>query len=162
NTLRAHRFDGVTTQQFSVIETPLFVNGQFVPPTSSPLDAFPNVPPVSLLPASRETIWQVDPLLHTPTFFFQALQAERQLPRHTTLTAGAYYLHITHVIRARDINQPLPGTITAANANGIRPFGNVGEIYQYEATASYNQEQIFVNLNSRLTKSISFFVSYNW
>jgi len=162
NTLQAHRFDGVTTQQFSVSETPLFVNGQFVPPVSSPLDAFPNVPTVSSLPQSQTTRWQVDPLLHTPTFMFQALQLERQLPRHTTLTAGAYYLHIAHVIRARDINQALPGTITADNANGLRPFGNVGEIYQYEATGSFNQEQIFVNLNSRFSKRITFFASYNW
>jgi len=162
NTLQANRFNGVTTQQYSVSETPLFVNGQFVPPVSSPLDAFPNVPPVNTLPQSQTTRWQVDPLLHTPTFLFQALQIERQLPRRTTLTAGAYYLHITHVIRARDLNQPLPGTITATNANGIRPYGNVGEIYQYEATASFNQEQIFVNVNSRLTKAISFVASYNW
>jgi hypothetical protein len=162
NTLRAHRFDGVTTQQFSVSETPLFVNGQFVPPTISALDAFPGVPPTSLLPPSHETRWQVDPLLHTPTFFFQALQLERQLPRHTTLTAGGYYLHITHVIRARDINQPLAATITATNPDGLRPFGNVGEIYQYESTASYNQEQIFINLNSRFSKAITFFASYNW
>jgi len=162
NTLQAHRFNGTTTQQFQVTETPLFINGQFVPPVASALDAFPNVPPVNLLPQSRQIIWQVDPLLHTPTFFFQALQVERQLPRHTTLTTGAYYLHITHVIRARDINQPLPGTITANNPQGLRPFGNIGEIYQYESNASYNQEQIFVNLNSRFNKAVSFFLSYNW
>jgi hypothetical protein len=78
------------------------------------------------------------------------------------LTAGGYYLHIAHVIRARDINQPLPGTITEMNPDGLRPFGNVGEIYQYEATASFNQEQIFVNLNSRFSKAITFFASYNW
>jgi hypothetical protein len=162
NTLQAHRFNGTTTQQYNVTETPLFINGQVVPPVPSALDAFPNVPPVSLLPQSRQIIWQVDPQLHTPTFFFQALQLERQLPRHTTLTTGAYYLHIAHVIRARDINQPLPGTITANNPQGVRPFGNVGQIYQYEANAAYNQEQIFVNLNSRFNKAISFFVSYNW
>jgi Carboxypeptidase regulatory-like domain len=162
NTLLARRFDGVTTQQFSVSETPLFVNGQFIPPAASPLDAFPNLPPVSALTPAQQIVWRVDPLLHTPTFFFQALQLERQLPRHTTLTAGGYWLHITHVIRARDINQPIPGTITSTNPNGIRPFGNVGEIYQYESTGSFNQEQFFVNVNSRVTKSISFFASYNW
>jgi hypothetical protein len=162
NRLQANRFDGITTKQFSVSETPLFVDGQFVPPVSSPLDAFPNVPPVNTLPASQTIRWQVDPLLHTPTFFFQALQMERQLPRRTTLTAGAYYLHITHAIRARDINQPLPGSITATNADGIRPFGNVGEIYQYESTGSFNQEQIFVSVNSRFSKAITFFASYNW
>src|SRR5436190_7141011 len=162
NTLQANRFNGVSTQQFSLSETPLFVNGQFVPPVSSPLDAFPNVPPVSSLPPSQTIRWQVDPLLHTPTFIFEAMQIERQLPRRTTLTAGAYYLHITHAIRARDINQPLPGSITATNANGIRPFGNVGEIYQYESTGSFNQEQIFISVNSRFSKSISFVANYNW
>ena len=162
NTLQAHRFDGITTLQYNVTETPLFVGGQFVPPVPSPLDAFPNVPPANSLPSSRQIVWQVDPQLHTPTFFFQAVQIERQLPRHTTLTAGGYFLHIAHVIRARDINQPLPGTITKDNPEGVRPFGAVGQIYQYEATASYNQEQIFVNLNSRFNKAISFFVSYNW
>jgi hypothetical protein len=161
NTLQANRFNGVSTQQFSVSETPLFVNGQFVPPVGSPLDAFPNVPPTSSLPPSQAIKWQVDPLLHTPTFIFEALQMERQLPRRTTLTAGAYYLHITHAIRARDINQPLPGSITATNANGIRPNGNVGEIYQYESTGSFNQEQIFISVNSRFSKSITFFASYN-
>ena len=162
NTLQAHRFNGTTTQQYNVTETPLFINGQFVPPVPSALDAFPNVPLVSILPQSRQIIWQVDPHLHTPTFFFQALQLERQLPRHTTLTTGAYYLHIAHVIRARDLNQPLPGSITVNNPQGLRPYGNIGEIYQYEASASYNQEQIFVNLNSRFNKAISFFLSYNW
>jgi hypothetical protein len=162
NTLQANRFNGVNTQQYSVSETPLFVNGQFVPPVSSPLDAFPNVPPVSSLPQSQTIKWQVDPLLHTPTFIFEALQIERQLPRRTTLTAGAYYLHITHAIRARDINQPLPGSITATNANGIRPFGNVGEIYQYESTGSFNQEQIFISVNSRFSKAITFVANYNW
>jgi hypothetical protein len=162
NTLLAHRFDGLTTQQFTVSEAPLFVNGQFIQPASSPLDAFPNVPSLSTLTPSRQIVWRVDPSLHTPTFFFEALQLEQQLPRHTTLTTGAYWLHIAHVIRARDLNQPLPGTITPVNPDGVRPFGNVGEIYQYESNGSYNQEQLFINLNSRFNKSISFFASYNW
>ena len=162
NTLLARRFDGATTQQFTVSEAPLFVNGQFIQPALSPLDAFPSVPSVSALTPSRQIVWRVDPLLHTPTFFFQALQLERQLPKRTTVTTGAYWLHIAHVIRARDINQPLPGTITSTNAEGVRPFGNVGEIYRYESTGSFNQEQIFINLNSRLGKRISFFASYNW
>jgi hypothetical protein len=162
NTLLARRFDGVTTQQFTVSETPLFVNGQLIPPTASPLDAFPIIPAIGALTPSRQIVWRVDPLLHTPTFFFQALQLEQQLPRHTTLTIGGYWLHIAHVIRARDINQPLPGTITSTDPDGVRPFGSVGEIYQYESTGSFNQEQLFVNVNSRLSKSISFFASYNF
>ncbi|PYS36493.1 MAG: hypothetical protein DMF75_00825 [Acidobacteria bacterium] len=162
NTLLARRFDGVTTRQFTISETPLFVNGQLIQPAASPLDAFPSLPSISALTQSRQITWRVDPSLHTPTFFFESLQLERQLPKHTTLTTGAYWLHIAHVIRARDINQPLPGSITVTNPDGVRPLGSVGEIYQYESTGSFNQEQIFVNVNSRLSKSISFFASYNW
>src|SRR5439155_27097482 len=43
NTLLARRFDGATTQQFTVSEAPHFVNGQFIQPALSPLDAFPSV-----------------------------------------------------------------------------------------------------------------------
>src|SRR5262249_22323936 len=99
---------------------------------------------------------------HTPTSFWESLQIARQLPRHTTLIVAGYFLHIAHVIRARDLNQPLPGTITGMNPDGVRPFGAVGEIYQYESTASYNQEQINVNLNNRLNNSVSFSLNYSW
>ena len=50
NTLQANRFNGVNQQQFFVSEVPLYnSNGQFVSPTASPLDTFPNVPSVTSL-----------------------------------------------------------------------------------------------------------------
>ena len=38
-------------------------------------------------------------------------EIERQLPHNFTVSLGTYAVRILHVIRARDINAPLPGTI---------------------------------------------------
>src|SRR5262249_44087975 len=147
-----------------VSELPLYNQaGQFVGPTPTALDFFPNVPPAitqNLIP-SRQVTWKVVSDLHTPTVYMGGAQVERQLPYRFTLFAGVFSFHIQHVIRARDINAPLPGTITQANPIGIRPFGNVGEIYQYESTASFDQNQIFIGFNNRFNRAITFFSSYS-
>ncbi len=88
-------------------------------------------------------------------------QVERQLPKRFTLFAGLFLIRIQHVIRARDINAPLPGSITAANPGGVRPFGNVGEIYQYESSGRFNQNQLFIGFNNRFSRALTFFSSYS-
>ena len=74
------------------------------------------VPSVAGIPATQQTIWQVDPNLQIPTVFVVGTQVERQLPRNITMFVGFYNIRIIHVIRARDVNAPLPGTITRADA----------------------------------------------
>ncbi|MBA3257295.1 MAG: TonB-dependent receptor, partial [Pyrinomonadaceae bacterium] len=161
STLQANRFNGVNQQQFFVSETPLFVNGQFVPPTLSPLDFFPNVPPLIGLNTARQITWRIPDNLQAPIVYLGGLQVERQLPHRFTMFAGLFVNQIQHVVRARDINAPLPGSITATNPNGLRPFGNVGEIYQYESSGRFNQRQLFIGFNNRFNRSISFFSSYS-
>jgi hypothetical protein len=162
NTLQAHRLNGINEQQFSVKENLLYdPNGQFVPPVATPLDAFPNIPSVAGLAASRQQVWRVASDLRTPTFYGGGVQVERQLPYKFTMFAGIFVLQIQHVIRARDINAPLAGSITTANPNGIRPFGNVGDIYQYESSGRYNQNQIYIGFNNRFSPTISFFGNYS-
>src|SRR5688572_16662879 len=68
--------------------------------------------------------------------------------------AGLFMMKIQHVIRARDINAPIPGTL------GVRPFGNVGDIYQYESSGRFNMKQLFIGFNNRFSRMISFFSSY--
>ncbi|MBA3515272.1 MAG: carboxypeptidase regulatory-like domain-containing protein [Pyrinomonadaceae bacterium] len=161
STLQANRFNGVNQRQFFVSETPLFVNGQFVPPTLGPLDAFPNLPPLMGLTASRQVTWRIADNLQAPVVYLGGLQVERQLPHRFTMFAGLFVNQIQHVIRARDINAPLPGSITQANPDGLRPFGNVGEIYQYESSGRFNQRQLFIGFNNRFNRSVSFFSSYS-
>src|SRR6185295_7503847 len=72
--------------------------------------------------------------------------------RNITMFVGFYNIHITHVIRARDINAPLPFTITELTPNGIRPDQTKGEVNVYEASGIFNQRQFFVGFNSRLSR----------
>ena len=156
NTLQANRFNGINQQQFVVSEIPLYgAGGQFIPPLPTPLDAFPNVPSPALLSAlGRQITWRVADDLQAPVVYLGGTQVERQLPKRFTLFAGWYLIRIQHVIRARDINAPIPGT------NGIRPFGPVGEIYQYESSGRFNQNQLFIGFNNRFSRKLSFFSSY--
>lgn len=166
NTLNANRFNGSTQQQFFVTERPIYdtLNGNvvFVPPAPSALDAFPNVPPTAILElAPRQVTWQVADDIQSPTVYVAGAQVERQLPHRTTLFAGFYTVHVQHVIRARDINAPLPGSITPLDPNGTRPFGNVGEIYQYESSGRFDQNQLFIGFNNRFNRTISFSANYS-
>src|SRR5439155_26937740 len=88
-------------------------------------------------------------------------QKERQLPHNFTLSVGIYALRILHVIRARDINAPLPGSITTLTPNGVRPIAGAGDIYQYEATGKYRQAQVFIGFNSRLNPQFSLSGNYS-
>ena len=65
---------------------------------------------------------------------------------------GFYNIRIIHVIRARDVNAPLPFTITELTPNGIRPDPTKGDIYRYEASGQFNQRQFFIGFNSRLSR----------
>jgi hypothetical protein len=159
NTLQANRFNGVNQQQFFVSEVPLYnASGVFVEPVSSPLDTLDfnhAIPLSSLNAAGRQITWQVADNLQAPVVYLGGTQVERQLPKRFTLFAGVFLIRIQHVIRARDINAPIPGT------NGTRPFGNVGEIYQYESSGRFNQNQLFIGFNNRFSRALTFFSSYS-
>src|SRR6185295_6555165 len=159
-------FNGVNQQQFFVSEIPLYTaDGQYVAPIpppvgapGSPLDTydFTQAPALnSLLNTFRQTTWQVADDLQAPVVYLGGTQVERQLPKRFTLFAGVFLIRIQHVIRARDINAPIPGT------NGERPFGPVGEIYQYESSGRFNQNQLFIGFNNRFSRALTFFSSYS-
>jgi hypothetical protein len=161
NTLQANRFNGSGTQQFFVSERALYESGIYVPPAPTPLDVFPALPStVALNLVGRQITWRVADDLQTPTVYLGGVQIERQLPYKFTAFVGFYTQHIRHVIRARDINAPLPGSITATNPNGTRPLGNIGEIYQYESSGRWDSNQVFFGFNNRFNRTISFSSSY--
>jgi hypothetical protein len=162
STLQTVRFNGVNVIQTQVTE-PFDKNSA---PTVAEQQA-PNVaaiynilnqwsptavPNVSGVPLTQQAVWQVDPNLQIPTVYVVGTQVERQLPRNITMFVGFYNIRITHVIRARDVNAPLPGTITDLTRNGIRPDPTQGDINRYEASGQFNQRQFFVGFNSRLSR----------
>jgi hypothetical protein len=183
NTLRANRFNGVNEQQFILRETALFQcqtvaiinpaaacvtsgggNGQLVytpPAATSPLDSFPNVGPLTGAGLTRSATWRVASDLRTPTIYAGGAQIERQLPYKFTMFAGVFLLQLQHVLRARDLNATLPGSITSATPNGVRPLGNIGHVYQVESSGRINQQQIFVGFNNRFNRRLTFFANYS-
>ncbi len=163
NTLQANRFNGVNVIQTSIIEPfenqPPGVIEQQLPNVAAVYSVLNQwsptaVPSVTGLSATQETIWQVDPNIQIPTVWVLGTQVERQLPRNMTMFIGFFNLRIVHVIRARDVNAPLPGTITELTPNGIRPDPTRGEIYRYEASGQFNQRQFFIGFNSRFSRMI--------
>jgi hypothetical protein len=61
-----------------------------------------------------------------------------------------------HELIERDINAPLPGTyIPGKPQTGIRPYGNIGDIYNWETDGIINQNQILVNVNTRISSKVS-------
>lgn len=177
STLTANRYNGVNVQQTFVTE-PFFINpvtNQPAPPSVlqqqlpnvaaafSVLNQFSptTVPPVDGLSSTQQTTWQVDPNLQIPTVFVVGTQVERQLPRNVTMFVGFYNIRIVHVIRARDVNAPIPATITTLTPNGIRPDPTRGEEYRYEASGQLNQRQFFIGFNSRLSRAFTLSGNYN-
>jgi hypothetical protein len=162
NTLQANRLDGVTLIQTQVNEpfdrkkAPSLIEQSL--PNVSAIYSLLNqwsptaVPSLAGLPPTQKTIWQVDPNLQIPTVWVVGTQVERQLPRNLTMFVGFYNIHITHVIRARDVNAPLPFTLTELTPNGIRPDPTKGEVNRYEASGIFNQRQFFIGFNSRFSR----------
>src|ERR1041385_8306054 len=163
NTLQAHRFNGVSVLQTAIVEpfgdtSPSVLEQQL--PNVAPIYSILNqwsptaVPSVVGVSATQQTIWQVDPNLQAPSVWVLGTQMERQLPRNMTMFVGFFNLRITHVIRARDVNAPLPGTISDLTPNGIRPDPTKGDINRYEASGQFNQRQFFIGFNSRFSRMI--------
>ena len=149
STLQSNRFNGLNQQQF-IVTSPALLDT--IP--------FPGIPPTSQLAALPQITWRVSDDLQAPTVYTAGLQMERQLPMRTTMFVGLFTYHIRHVIRARDINAPLPGTFTTDPNTGVRPLGNIGEVYQYESSANFDMNQLFIGFNNRLSRNLSFFASY--
>jgi hypothetical protein len=151
STLLANRANGTNQQQF-IITDPAVLDA--VP--------FPGIPSTTALASLPQVTWRVADDLQAPTVYTTGLQMERQLPLRTTMFVGFFNFRIRHVIRARDINAPLPGTFTPGDpTSGVRPFGNVGDIYQYESSGNFVLKQLFVGFQNRLSRNISFFTSYS-
>src|SRR4029079_16825074 len=88
---------------------------QYIAPAAAGAwDSFPARPDISNLTPTQQITWRVADDLQAPVVYLAGTQAERQLPNLFTLCAGVFLVRIQHVIRARDINAPLPGSITAA------------------------------------------------
>ena len=141
-TLNAERLNGINQQQFIVI------NPNF----------FPNIPTPDVLEqfAVPVSIFRLNPNLQSPYTLQGVFSVERQLPHNITIATSYINVRTLHVLRTRPVNAPLPGTFNPLVPNsGIRPLGVNNNIFEYESTGRFNQNQFIVNLNSRFHRNFS-------
>jgi hypothetical protein len=122
-----------------------------------------NIPPAASLSSTSPLVNDIfDRNLRAPYIIQSAIGVERQLPFHTTLAVNYLNSRGVHLLRTRNINAPLDGTYTPLTPlSGIRPYGNAaGAIYQYESDGIMNQNQLVVNVNSRVNSNLSLFGYY--
>lgn len=87
---------------------------------------------------------------------------ERQLPRNTTLSLTYTNLRGVHTLLSRNINAPFPGTYDPlVPESGTRPFVG-GNIFRYESSGIFRQNQFIVNVNARVSRRLSLFGYYVW
>jgi len=148
-TLSAKRLNGVAQQQF-VVPSP---------------DFFPVVPDVATLTANRQpqAIREVDSKLQAPYMAQTAFSLERQLPKNMTMSVTYTNSIGVHTLRSRNINAPLPGTYNPAVPNsGVRPYPGVGNLYLYESSGRFRQNQVTANINSRISTKLNLFGFYSF
>jgi hypothetical protein len=145
--MQTERFNGTNQQQYLVTSTS--------PGAAAILGGFPTTPTLAQLEAFAvpQTIRRFAADLSTPYTLQTALSVERQLPNRSTLSINFVNARTLHVLRSRNINAPFPGT-------GVRPFAGQGNIFQYESSGSFNQQQLIVNLNNRLSTRFTLSANY--
>lgn len=156
--LQANRFDGVNQQQFLVTDPLTLGLSQFT------LDGVTNVPTVETLTAFArpQTTWRMSDDLQAPYTIQSSISLERQLPGNWTFSATFINSRSLHLLRARNINAPLPGTfIPGLPSSGVRPLGNLSNIYEYESSGRLNQNQLLLGIGNRLNRTFSIFARYS-
>ena len=76
------------------------------------------------------------------------ISVERQLPKNFTLAVSYINSRTNHLLRIRNLNTPQPIT-------GLRPFGVDRNVFEYESSGRFNQNQFIVNVSHRLSRNAS-------
>ncbi|HEY3936509.1 MAG TPA: carboxypeptidase regulatory-like domain-containing protein [Bryobacteraceae bacterium] len=155
--LNAYRYNGENQTAYLLSNPTTYNSGFTIAPALSDLQL-----------SNAEQRYQIDSHLHAPMLMQTVIGVERQLFNRTTLSFNFVNSRGVHELRTVDINAPLPGTYiydatgsgTVSNDSGIRPYGNIGDIYDYQSTGTYKQTQLMVGLNTTILKRLTLFSRY--
>jgi hypothetical protein len=145
--LQARRFNGVNQLQFLVTDPDILDDIIFTP------NGVSNVPTVTELSAFNQpqTTRIVSPDLQAPYTIQTALSVERQLPFKTTFSATYINAQTRRLLRSRNVNAPV---------GGVRPNPSADDIFQYESTGRFSQNQLIFNVRSNFVEGVSIFANY--
>ena len=66
-----------------------------------------------------------------------------------------------HLLRTRAINAPLPGTfVSGVPDSGVRPLGNNDNVFEYDSSGRFEQNQFIVNVTKNLKRNSSLIAYY--
>jgi len=150
-TLTANRLNGTNQQQFIVTDPAI-------------LNSFPSIPSIDTLTQFKTPvqIYQLAPDIQAPYTMQSAISVERVLPHNFTTSVTFSHARTLHLLRARAMNAPLPGTfIPAIPGSGVRPLG-VNNYFEYDSTGQFNQNQLIVTVGSRLSRNVNFNANYTY
>lgn len=118
-------------------------------------DFYPNIPPESYLSSfSQDQATRVlGPSIKSPYIQQLSVSLERQFFKNTTVSLTFTDVRGYRSLRSRNTNAPYPGT-------SVRPDPGAGNIFDYESTGHFRQQQFIVNLNSRLNRRFTLFGYY--
>jgi hypothetical protein len=158
-TLNTLRLNGISQQSFTV------QNPDFFPliPTPEQLITF----------AVPGSVYLLDKGLEAPYTLQSVISVEHGLPHNTTIAASYINVRTLHMLRTRPLNAPLPGTfIPGVPGSGIRPLNCADfippdinpstrcNIFGYESSGRFKQNQFIVNLNSRFHRNVTMTAYY--
>ena len=149
-TLTAERLNGMNQQQFIVTNNDI-------------LNLFPTVPPPSILTSFETplTIYQLASDIQAPYTMQSVISVEHQLS-HTLKVAVSYINARTlHLLRTRAVNAPLPGTfIPGVPDSGVRPMDTNENVFEYDSSGRFSQNQFIVNATKTLNRNSSLIAYY--
>jgi hypothetical protein len=159
--MQAQRVNGLNQAQL-VITNPAYC------PNSSGLTCL-NLPTQPCASANSQpnpnacSKYRIDPNLRAPYIMQTGVSLERQLTKSANLTVTYLDSRGVHALLVSNINAPEPGTYPPGdpfNAAAVRPFGNVGNLFEYQSDGVFRQKQVIVNSNIRVGTKFSLFGFY--
>jgi hypothetical protein len=138
-TLNTRRFDGQSQLQY-VVQNP---------------DFFPVVPSVKELQGAARpvTIRQMATDLRPAYSMQSALSLERQLPLNFSISVSYINMRNLHVLRSMNVNAP---------TNGVRPYPELGNVYEYRSDGLGKQNQLIFGFNNRFSRMFTLFGNYSF
>jgi hypothetical protein len=151
--LQANRVNGVV-QKESVLQNPSCYSAQGLPGDAAAIEAACGVGATAGTGGANTSIedgiYQINPDLRASANVQESIGLDHQLTKTTTSAITFIHSHGLHQYNTINANAPYSPTYNAA----------LGNVYQYFSEGVYNQNQLFFNFRTQISRSLSAFGFY--